>query len=97
MIGDDGAGKSSLIRCLSGVTIPDSGTISPDGQAIHLRNPVDARRLGIETAYQDLAVAPAMSIAETLFLGREMRRPGWLGSMLGMLDKKRCWRKALPA
>ena len=87
VIGDNGAGKSSLIKCLSGATIPDSGTISLDGQAIHFRSPMDARRLGIETVYQDLAVAPAMTIAENLFLGRELRRPGWLGSVLGMLDK----------
>ena len=88
VIGDNGAGKSSLIKCLSGATIPDSGTIKLDGQPIHFRSPMDARRLGIETVYQDLAVAPAMTIAENLFLGRELRRPGWLGSVLGMMDKK---------
>ncbi len=88
VIGDNGAGKSSLIKCLSGATIPDSGTISLDGRPIHFRSPMDARRLGIETVYQDLAVAPAMTIAENLFLGRELRRPGWLGSVLGMMDKK---------
>ena len=89
VIGDNGAGKSSLIKCLSGATIPDEGTIELDGKPIHFRSPIDARRVGIETVYQDLAVAPAMTIAENLFLGRELRREGFLGSVLGMLDKKK--------
>ena len=89
VIGDNGAGKSSLIKCLSGATIPDSGEILLDGAPVKFRNPMEARRAGIETVYQDLAVAPAMTIAENLFLGREVRRPGLLGSLLRMLDKKR--------
>jgi fructose transport system ATP-binding protein len=89
VIGDNGAGKSSLIKCLSGATIPDEGTIELDGKPIHFKSPIDARRVGIETVYQDLAVAPAMSIAENLFLGREVRREGFLGNVLRMLDKKR--------
>jgi fructose transport system ATP-binding protein len=89
VIGDNGAGKSSLIKALSGATIPDEGEIKLDGRTIHFRSPIDARRAGIETVYQDLAVAPAMSIAENLFLGRELRRPGFLGSVLRMLDKKK--------
>jgi fructose transport system ATP-binding protein len=88
VIGDNGAGKSSLIKCLSGATIPDEGYIVLDGKPIHFRNPMDARRVGIETVYQDLAVAPAMTIAENLFLGREVRRSGFLGNALRMLDKK---------
>jgi len=88
VIGDNGAGKSSLIKALSGATIPDEGRIELDGQPIHFKGPIDARRMGIETVYQDLAVAPAMTIAENLFLGRELRRPGWRGSLLRMLDKK---------
>ena len=64
VIGDNGAGKSSLIKCLSGATIPDEGEIQLDGKVIHFRSPIDARLAGIETVYQDLAVAPAMSIAE---------------------------------
>ena len=88
VIGDNGAGKSSLIKCLSGATVPDEGEILLDGKAVHFKSPIDARRLGIETVYQDLAVAPAMSIAENLFLGRELRRPGFMGSVLRMLDKK---------
>ena len=89
VIGDNGAGKSSLIKCLSGATIPDEGDIFLDGQQIHFKSPIDARRAGIETVYQDLAVAPAMTIAENLFLGREIRRPGVLGSVLQMIDKKK--------
>ena len=69
VIGDNGAGKSSLIKCLSGATVPDEGIISLDGNPIYFKSPIDARRAGIETVYQDLAVAPAMSIAENLFLG----------------------------
>ena len=69
VIGDNGAGKSSLIKCLAGATIPDEGDIFLDGQAARFKSPIDARRAGIETVYQDLAVAPAMTIAENLFLG----------------------------
>ena len=89
VIGDNGAGKSSLIKALSGATIPDAGSIQLDGRPIQFRSPIDARRVGIETVYQDLAVAPAMTIAENLFLGRELRREGVLGTVLRMLDKKK--------
>ena len=89
VIGDNGAGKSSLIKCLAGATIPDEGEIFLDGKAARFKSPIDARRAGIETVYQDLAVAPAMTIAENLFLGREIRRPGILGSVFQMIDKKK--------
>ena len=89
VIGDNGAGKSSLIKCLSGATIPDEGEIWLDGEPVHFRGPIDARRAGIETVYQDLAVAPAMTIAENLFLGREIRRPGVWGSVFKMIDKRK--------
>ena len=89
VIGDNGAGKSSLIKALSGATVPDEGEVLLDGRPMHFRSPIEARRAGIETVYQDLAVAPAMSISENLFLGRELRRPGFLGSVLRMLDKRR--------
>ncbi|WP_310565837.1 ATP-binding cassette domain-containing protein [Hydrogenophaga sp.] len=89
VIGDNGAGKSSLIKALSGATIPDEGEIFLDGQKIHFNSPIEARRAGIECCYQDLAVAPAMTITENLFLGREIRREGFLGSTLRMLDKKK--------
>jgi fructose transport system ATP-binding protein len=89
VIGDNGAGKSSLIKCLSGATVPDAGEIRLDGAPVHFRSPIDARRAGIETVYQDLAVAPAMTIAENLFLGREVRRTSVLGRLLRMLDKQK--------
>ena len=89
VIGDNGAGKSSLIKALSGATIPDSGEILLDGMPVRFRSPIDARNAGIECCYQDLAVAPAMTIAENLFLGRELRRSGLRGTVLRMLDKRR--------
>ncbi len=89
VIGDNGAGKSSLIKALSGALVPDSGEIYLDGQIVQFKSPIEARRAGIETVYQDLAVAPAMTISENLFLGREIRRSGLLGRCFGALDKKR--------
>jgi fructose transport system ATP-binding protein len=89
VIGDNGAGKSSLIKALSGAVIPDAGELRLDGQAVRFKSPIDARRHGIETVYQDLAVAPAMTIAENLFLGREILRPGLLGRWLRLIDKRR--------
>jgi fructose transport system ATP-binding protein len=94
VIGDNGAGKSSLIKALAGAIVPDTGEIFLDGKRVSFRNPLDARRAGIETVYQDLAVAPAMSIAENLFLGRELRRPGWTGSVLRLLDRSRMLRES---
>jgi fructose transport system ATP-binding protein len=89
VIGDNGAGKSSLIKALSGATIPDEGSILLDGKTIHFKSPIDARREGIETVYQDLAVAPAMTIAENLFLGREIIKPGFLSRLFRIIDKKK--------
>ncbi|KPV54234.1 sugar ABC transporter ATP-binding protein [Kouleothrix aurantiaca] len=89
VIGDNGAGKSTLIKALSGAITPDEGEILLDGQPVQFRSPLDARHAGIETVYQDLAVAPALDIAENLFLGRELRRAGILGSVFRMLDKRR--------
>jgi fructose transport system ATP-binding protein len=87
VIGDNGAGKSTLIKALSGALVPDSGEILLDGEPVRFHSPLDARRQGIETVYQDLAVAPALDIAENLFLGREPRRRGPLGAVLRMVDK----------
>ena len=88
VIGDNGAGKSTLIKALSGALVPDEGDMFLDGQPVKFHSPIDARRKGIETVYQDLAVAPAMSITENLFLGRELRRPSLLGGLLRLLDKR---------
>ncbi len=89
VIGDNGAGKTSLIKALCGALVPDSGEIRLDGRVVQFRSPMDARRAGIETVYQSLAVAPGLDIADNLFLGRELRKPGLLGSVFRMLDKKR--------
>ncbi|MBB5155352.1 ATP-binding cassette domain-containing protein [Saccharopolyspora phatthalungensis] len=86
LVGDNGAGKSTLVKCLSGVEQPDSGQVLVSGKSVSLDSPAAARAHGIETAYQDLAVAPDLDPAANLFLGREIRRPGMLGR-LGMLDK----------
>jgi fructose transport system ATP-binding protein len=94
VIGDNGAGKSTLIKALSGALIPDAGEIFLDGQPVRFHSPLDARRQGIETVYQDLAVAPALDIAENLFLGREIRRSSVLGSVFRMLDKGHMRREA---
>ena len=89
VIGDNGAGKSTLIKALSGALIPDEGEILIEGKPVHFRGPLDARRHGIETVYQDLALAAALDISENIFLGREIRRPGVAGSLFRMLDKRR--------
>ena len=94
MIGPNGAGKTTCFNLLNGQLEPDAGEILLDGKPVRFHNPLDARRQGIETVYQDLAVAPAMSIAENLFLGREPKRTGLLG-WLGALDKKRMLAEAM--
>ena len=81
IIGDNGAGKSTLIKCLTGALIPDAGTIFLDGAPMQFRGPQDARSAGIETVYQTLALAPALDIASNLYLGREHRKKGVLGSV----------------
>src|SRR5215475_7379611 len=94
VIGDNGAGKSTLIKVLSGAVIPDKGEVFMNGQPVHFTSPIDARRAGIETVYQNLAVAPALTIVENLFLGRELRRPSILGSVFQLLDKKTMYEQA---
>jgi fructose transport system ATP-binding protein len=89
VIGDNGAGKSTLIKCLSGAMVADAGEILIEGQETVFRRPQDARAAGIETVYQSLAVAPALDIASNMFLGREIRRAGPLGSIFRMLDHGR--------
>ncbi|MBB3212776.1 fructose transport system ATP-binding protein [Herbaspirillum sp. Sphag1AN] len=95
VIGDNGAGKSSLIKALSGAVIPDAGQLLLAGKAVHFSSPIDARAHGIETVYQDLAVAPAMTIAENLFLGREILKPGLLGKLFRLTDKKKMLSEAI--
>lgn len=86
VIGDNGAGKSTLIKCLSGAEVPDGGEVLLDGTPVHFKKPQDAKDQGIETVYQTLAVAPALDIASNLYLGREQRKSGVLGSVFRMLD-----------
>lgn len=88
VVGDNGAGKSTLIKCLTGAEIPNEGTIDFDGERVRIQRTQDARDLGIETVYQSLAVSPALDVASNLFLGREVRRPGVLGSIFRMMDTK---------
>ena len=87
VIGDNGAGKSSMIKAISGAVIPDEGEIRMDGKPVHFKSPMEARDAGIETVYQNLALSPALSIADNMFLGREIRRPGFIGKWLRMLDR----------
>ena len=87
VIGDNGAGKSTLIKAVSGAVIPDSGEVLLDGKPVHFTSPIHARDHGIETVYQTLAMSPALSIADNMFMGRELRRPGILGQVFRMLDR----------
>jgi fructose transport system ATP-binding protein len=87
VIGDNGAGKTSMIKAVSGATIPDEGTIWLEGREIRFRSPIEARAQGIETVYQTLAMSPALSIADNMFMGREIRKPGIMGKLFRQLDK----------
>jgi fructose transport system ATP-binding protein len=87
VIGDNGAGKSSLIKALSGAITPDSGEIFLDGQPVSFSSPIAARLAGVETVYQTLAMSPALSIADNMFMGRELRKPGIMGSLFRQLDR----------
>ena len=87
VIGDNGAGKSSLIKAICGAVIPDEGEIKLDGKPLKFKSPMEAREAGIETVYQNLALSPALSITDNMFLGREIRKPGILGQFFRMLDR----------
>ena len=87
VIGDNGAGKSSLIKALSGAITPDSGEIFLEGQQVSFSSPIAARLAGVETVYQTLAMSPALSIADNMFMGRELRKPGIMGSVFRQLDR----------
>ncbi len=94
VIGDNGAGKSTLIKAICGAVTPDEGEIKLDGKVLNFKTPMDARDTGIETVYQNLALSPALSIADNMFLGREMRKPGPLGSVFRMLDRSAMEKRA---
>lgn len=94
VIGDNGAGKSTLIKAVSGAVVPDAGEIFLDGQQIQFTSPIQAREAGIETVYQTLAMSPALSIADNMFMGREIRKPGIMGSVFRKLDRAEMERRA---
>ena len=87
VIGDNGAGKSTLIKAVSGAVVPDEGEITLEGRPVRFASPIEARAAGIETVYQTLAMSPALSIADNMFMGRELRRKDWRGKYLRMLDR----------
>jgi fructose transport system ATP-binding protein len=88
VIGDNGAGKSTLIKAICGAVVPDEGEIRLEDKVLQFKSPMDARLAGIETVYQNLALSPALSISDNMFLGREVRKPGVMGSVFRMLDRK---------
>jgi fructose transport system ATP-binding protein len=94
VIGDNGAGKSSLIKCFAGAHVPDEGTMSISGEEVSFGSTQAAREYGVETVFQTLAVSPALDIAANLFLGREVRKKGFMGTVFRQLDKKGMRRQA---
>ena len=87
VIGDNGAGKSTLIKALCGAVQPDSGEIYLDGKLVTFSSPIEARKIGIETVYQNLALSPALTIADNMFLGREIHKKGIMGKFFRVLDQ----------
>tara|TARA_B110000285_G_scaffold85878_1_gene98520 strand:- start:1379 stop:2167 length:789 start_codon:yes stop_codon:yes gene_type:complete len=87
VIGDNGAGKSTLIKALCGAVQPDSGEIYLDGKLVTFSSPIEARKTGIETVYQNLALSPALTIADNMFLGREIHKKGIMGKFFRVLDQ----------
>lgn len=94
VVGDNGAGKSSMIKAITGALIPDEGQVFLNGEQVHFKSPLDARLAGIETTYQELAVAPQLDIATNMFLGREKRKEGLAGRLFRNLDKSGMRREA---
>ncbi|MEQ8480919.1 MAG: ATP-binding cassette domain-containing protein [Hoeflea sp.] len=88
VIGDNGAGKSSLIKAISGAVSLDAGKIWLEGNEVRFHSPLDGRAAGIETVYQTLAMSPALSITDNMFMGRELRKPGFMGKVMRQLDHK---------
>jgi simple sugar transport system ATP-binding protein len=96
LVGDNGAGKSTLIKCIAGAHPPDGGGIWLMGEETHVRSTRHAQELGIQTIYQDLALAPDLSVLDNVFLGREVTLPGWRGK-LGVLSRSAMQREAQEA
>jgi ABC-type sugar transport system ATPase subunit len=93
LLGDNGAGKSTLIKCISGVYRADEGEIYFEGRRSHFLRPIDARREGIETIYQDLALANNLDVVANIFLGREVEKP-YLGGVIRTLDEDHMLRES---
>ena len=89
LLGDNGAGKSTLIKCCSGALRLDSGTISMDGVPVAIHSPHDARGLGIETVYQDLALFDNLNPVDNFYAGRELAHPRWVPPSLRLLRRRR--------
>ena len=89
LVGDNGAGKSTLVKILSGDLEPSAGQIAIEGETVHFRHPRDAKKRGIETIYQDLALCENLDIMQNVFLGHESTR----GFLLGLLDRRRMYRE----
>lgn len=89
VIGDNGAGKSTLIKTLCGAVIPDSGKVFYQGKEVHFSSPLESHKAGIETVHQTLALCPALSIVDNMFLGRELYKGGKIGKFFQILDSKR--------
>ncbi len=89
IVGDNGAGKSTLIKAITGAIPRSSGRIFIDGSEVRIETPTDAKAVGIETVYQDLALVNELSITKNVFLGREIVRDGILGRLFGALDFRR--------
>ncbi len=92
LVGDNGAGKSTLIKAISGVSALDAGEIRVAGERVSFKSPADARRHGIETVYQDLAMFDNLDVASNFFMGRESMRLSALG-MLGWLNRREMARR----
>jgi len=88
LLGDNGAGKSTLIKCISGAHRLDSGTIEMNGEPVTIHSPADARALGIETVYQDLALFDNLTPSENFYAGRELARPRYLPRSLRILRRR---------
>ena len=89
LLGDNGAGKSTLIKCISGAHRLDAGTIEMDGRHVTIHSPTDARALGIETVYQDLALFDNLKATDNFYAGRELAGPTWVPRSLRILRRRR--------
>ena len=94
LLGDNGAGKSTLVKCISGVHTLDAGEILLDGEVVAVRSPAAARRAGIETVYQDLALFDNLTPAQNFFCGREIAFPSWLPRGMRLMNARAMEREA---